>query len=144
MQITQLYDEIYRAITNDDGIMELMGLLGESALNKAKRVQKRRQPMNLADSDTILTFYTLGGRRQGSNDYVFNIPYIFDVYTKDDIELAQDISGKLLLLFDSKISNFKGLSTFETKFENQFESIVDLDNRYCFTTILVFSLSLVP
>jgi len=144
MQITQLYDEIYRAITNDEDIMTLMDLQGESAINKAKRVQKRRQPMNLADTDTLLTFYTLGGRRQGSNDYVFNIPYVFDVYTNDDVELAQDISSKIISLFDAKLSKLSGLSTFENKFENQFESLVDLPNRYCFTTIILFSVSLVP
>lgn len=138
MRVTQLYDEIYRAITNSNEIMALMGLSDATALDKAKSVQKRRNPQDLDNNMPLLTFYSPGGSKDRRNDAVYGAGFVFDIYTRDDVELAQDIGEALCELFDGQIPSFSGLTTFEVGFDNQFESIPDRPNTYCFTTVLVF------
>ena len=142
MHTTQLYDEIYRAITKTASILELMGLEDATPLDLAKRVQKRRQPMNIDKSMPLITFYCPGGRHDSRNDAVYGAGFVFDVYTNDDVELAQDISTELCELFDNELANFSGLTTFQTKLQDQYESLTDRQNVYCYTTVMVFFIGL--
>jgi hypothetical protein len=142
MLITQLYDEIYRALTSDDELMTLMNLKTSNLLKKAKHVQKRRQPQDIIENLPVITFYSPGGSKDKKNDLVFNSVFVFDVYTEDDVELAQDISTRINNIFDRKLSLFDGIENFESLFVDQSESLTDLANTYCFTTVLLFCISL--
>lgn len=146
-RVTQLYDEIFRALAKNTNILNLLGILpsgdvSQDNLVKASKIQKRRQPMNVVESLPIISYYTPGGTPDRRNNLVYNSTFIFDIYTNDDVELAQEISDTIVDLFDGEIPVFTGVENFETMVVDQFESTTDLVNTYCFTTIMLFSVSL--
>jgi len=141
MLVTQLYDEIYRVLSLDIVLMDLMGLTKADKVKKAKHIQKRRQPQDLISNLPLITFYSPGGSMDKKNDLVFNAVFAFDTYTTDDVELAQDISTRICDIFAKQLMPFKGIENFESLFIDQSESITDLANTYCFTTVMLFSIS---
>jgi hypothetical protein len=142
MIITQLYDEIYRALARDSAFMDLMGLTSADNITIAKKIQKRRKPQNIIDNMPIVSFYSPGGAKDRENDLVFGSVFVFDVYTNDDVELAQNISSVICKIFNKQLLSFAGIESFESMFADQSESLTDFPNTYCFTTLIVFYVSL--
>lgn len=142
--LADLYAGIYKVMVNDTQMLTLLGIPAGDALAKAKRVQKRSQPQDLDKYSPIITFYKVpGDGRDARNDNVYNATFVFDVYTKDDVELALNINKRIKELFDGEINPFQSVENFETFFEDGFESKSSLPNTYCFTSILTFSITIV-
>jgi hypothetical protein len=147
MIVAKLYNGIYKILANDQALLTYLGIyttIDSSAykLIKAKRIQKRSKPTELALNIPIVTFYTPPGRVETGNNLVYCTPVIFDIYTKDNVELAQDICTRINELLSSKISPFDGIESFESKFMSSYESGTDLTNTYCFTLVIEMSVSL--
>lgn len=147
MVVVNLYNEIYRLLTNDDDVLNYLGIdtsmdEGSVLLQKARKVQKRRRPQNPVDNVPLITFYTPGGGADQGNYMVFNSPFVFDVYTNDDVDLAQRLSSHLVGLLARKNHPMCGVESYETKLLDAFESSTDLSNVYCFTAVIRFSVTI--
>lgn len=143
MSVVNLYNGIYKVLANDEKVLNYIGI-GASAsnLDKAKRIQKRHKPQSLADNMPIITFYAPPGRREGENLLVYTSNFIFDVYTKDDVNLAQKIGDRLADMFDGEIYPMMGVESYESLVVTMHETATDLANCYCFTVVIQFSISL--
>lgn len=142
--VTDLYSEIHKALRSDPQFLDLMGLDPADLLSLGKRIQKRARPTNLAEENLPLTaFYAIPqGGADRSNYLVYNAIFMFDVYTSDDVSLALDIAKRIVQLFDVTIQSFDGVESFETALVAQHESASDLQNSYCFTTVLHFTVTI--
>lgn len=142
MQVVSLYNGIYALLAGNEDILESLGLSSSSSLvEKALHIQKRSKPQNLADNLPLIAFYTPSGGREGRNDNVYVATFTFDVYTPDDVDLAQTIGLQIANLFDDEISVFDDVENFSCRWLTSFESGVDMPNTYCFTTVLELSIS---
>lgn len=142
MTVVNLYNNIFKTLLLDEELLDLMSLTNENLVIKTEHIQKRRKPQNLLKSLPIITFYSPSGGVSEKNNEVYEATFVFDVYTQDDVELAQKISELICKLFDGKINSFYGIENFETALVEAFESEVNLSNTYCFTTVLLFSLTI--
>lgn len=141
--VVNLYNSLFRLLANDSIVLNYLGI-GESAttVEKALHIQKRVRPQNIVNYVPLIAFYALPGQREVRNDKVYNVEFTFDIYTKDDVELAQNIGQRIIDLLDGTIPPLSGVENFECYWENAHESLADLPNTYCFTVVIRFSLSL--
>lgn len=136
MSIVNLYNGIYRILANDDVILNLLGITDKSDnLKKAKRIQKRSQPQIIIEELPIITFYSPAGKRGVKNTEVYNATFMFDIYTKDNVDLALNIAQRIIELFEKKLNPMMGVETFESSFVEGYESRSNLQNTYCFTLV---------
>lgn len=141
--VTSLYSGIYKALANDEIILTLLGLdLTADDLTKAKRIRRRMVSQELVSDFPTISLYALPGHTDGENDRVYYAPFVFDVLTADDEELAMQISERIMDIFDGEINLFAGVENFEAKMLSQHESKTNLPNTYCFTTVLQFVVSI--
>lgn len=142
--IINLYVAIQKALFNDPQIQALMGFDPADLVSRAKRIQKRSDPQDLAiDIMPLIAFYAVSaGGLDPRNSLTYDAIFLFDVYTNDDVSLAHDISHRILEMFHAEISPFEGVENFETLLLNQYESRSDLENTYAFTTALKFSIAM--
>jgi hypothetical protein len=143
MQVVNLYNNIYALITNNKNILYYLGM-GDNPnnLEKAKKVQKRAKPQNLVDNIPLLAFYAPPGGLDRGNDSVYVAPFVFDIYTNDDVNTAHLIAEELTKVIDRKLLPFNGVDSFESRFITAHESSVDVENVYCFTIVFEFSILL--
>jgi hypothetical protein len=143
MAVVNLYNGIYRVLANDETVLNYLGI-GSTAsnLDKAKKIQKRATPQNPSDNMPLIAFFANPGRREGSNLLVYNTNFVFDIYTNDDVNLAQRIGDRLVELFEGEIHPLMGVENFESLLVSMHESESDLPNSYCFTVVINFSISL--
>lgn len=143
MSVVSLYNGIYKVLANDDTVLNYLGI-GASAsyLEKAKHIQKRAKPQNVAESLPIIAFYSLPGKREGQNLLVYTTNFVFDIYTNDDVNLAHQIADRIAALFDGEIHPMMGIESYESLVVTMHESDSDLPNTYCFTVVIEFSMSL--
>lgn len=143
MAVVDLYNGIYRVLANDPDVLNYLGI-GEGAdnLTKAKHIQKRSKPQDLADNMPLIAFYAPPGKRSGENYLVYESLFVFDIYTQDDVDLAQRIAQRIIDLFDDEMYPMDGAKTFLSMFETGHESTSDLANTYCFTVVINFAVSL--
>lgn len=144
MSVVSLYDAIYTYVSEDEYILNYLDIdctcpEEEVLLEKAKHIQKRAKPQNLAENLPLISFYTPGGSRDDDNYLVYSAYFVFDIYTPDDVELAMRIAQRIADIFDGELPPFNNIVTFETYFESGHESSVDLENVYCFSVVLLFS-----
>jgi hypothetical protein len=151
VSVLNLYNGIYQILATDSVFLGFLGVntvvagsntTEKIALAKAKHIQKRSMPQNIADNIPIVAFYTTGGGRESENNAVFNSTFIFDVYTADDVEKAHAMSNRILELFNEQLSPFMGVENFASTFIDGHESVVNLANIYCFTTSINMSINL--
>lgn len=143
MAVVSLYNGIYKVLSNDETVLNYLGVgSGASALDKAKRIQKRHKPQDLASNMPIIAFYATPGQRVGDNYLVYETNFIFDIYTNDDVSLSQKIGDRVLGLFEGVIHPMMGVESMESMVVSMHESAVDLPNCYCFTVVINFSVSL--
>ncbi len=143
MVVAKLYNGIYRVLANDPTILGYLGIgVGANALTKAEHIQKRAKPQDLDTHIPLFTFYTPPGQVETTNNLVYVTPVIFDVYTNDNVELAQNTTTRIYDLLSDQISTFMGVESFESRFITAHESGVDRPNTYCFTLVLEMSISL--
>ncbi|MEM0173400.1 MAG: hypothetical protein QXI16_02720 [Sulfolobaceae archaeon] len=143
--ITELYNGIYRTLANDEQILSYLNIditlpEDELLLVKAKKIQKRRKPQELIqDNLPLISFYSVGGGTLKRNSEVYMASFVFDIYTYNDVELAQQIANRIFEIFNRNIPLIPSITTFETDFEEAFESIVNgVSDIYCFTIVLDF------
>lgn len=143
MAIVNLYNGIYKTLSNDETILYYLGLKKDSsALDKAKKIQKRSKPTDIVDNLPLIAFYTLPGRREVKNLSVYQTSFVFDVYTADDVDLSHRITQRLIELFEGQLVPFENNTTFESMFLTAGEGETDLDNTYCFSTVFGFSIEI--
>lgn len=142
MSAVKLYDNIYMTLANDDTILGLMDIAGADPLTKALHIQKRANPQGLADNLPMISFYSPDGGRESGNSEVYNAIFVFDVYTNDDVDVAQQISDRIYDIFDNNILPWEGIENFSCTFLKSYESSVNTPNVYCFTTIVSMSIAL--
>ncbi|MGA4519200.1 hypothetical protein ACPA0F_18240 [Solibacillus silvestris] len=143
MSVVSLYNGIYRVLSNDETVLNYVGIGNQAtALEKAKRIQKRHKPQDLATNMPVIAFYSTPGSRMGDNYLVYETNFIFDIYTNDDVSKAQKIGDRILELFEGVIHPMMGVESFESMMVSMHESAVDLANCYCFTVVINFSVSL--
>lgn len=144
MAVVDLYNGIYKVLANDPDVLNYLGV-GASADNlvKARRIQKRNKPTNLVeDNMPLVTFYTPNGGRNPDNHYVYVCPFVFDIYTSDDVDTAQRLANRIIKLFDGELHPMQDIESFESYFVQGFETDVDATNTYCFTVVIEFSVTL--
>jgi hypothetical protein len=143
MVITDLYNGIYKVLANDAIILDYLGI-GETAnaLTKSRHIQKRANPQDVTDNIPMIAFYATPGRREGRNSFVYTTPFVFDIYTNDDVQLAQDVSDRLTDIFNGEIHPFAGIESFQAELVTAHESTTDLANTYCFTVVISMSVAL--
>jgi len=144
MDVVDLYNNIYRVLANDEAVLNYLGVgVSASALTKAKHLQKRAKPQNIVDNLPLIAFYAPpGGGRERGNELVYNAPFVFDIYTNDDVNLAHQIAKRIIDLFEGKLMPFMGMENFESKFVTGYESDSGMQNAYCFTVVMQMSVSL--
>lgn len=143
MAVVSLYNGIYKVLSNDETVLNYLGIgPSASSLDKAKRIQKRHKPQDLATNMPLIAFYATPGSRVGENYLVYETNFIFDIYTKDDVSNAQKLGGRVLELFEGVIHPMMGVESFESMVVSMHESAVDLANCYCFTVVINFSVSI--
>lgn len=143
MVVVDLYNGIYEALANNETVLNYLGLdVDSSYVEKAKRIQKRFKPPRIVKNLPLISFYTAPGRREAKNLNVYTADFSFDVYTADDVNLAHLISQEIVRVFEDKYISFENITGFRAFFMTAFESDVDLDNTYCFTTVIRFSVEL--
>ncbi|MEC0276808.1 hypothetical protein [Peribacillus frigoritolerans] len=143
MSVVNLYNGIYKVLANDKTVLSYLGI-GATAtpLEKAKRIQKRHKPQNLVENMPIITFYAPPGTRSRENLLVYSTNFIFDIYTNDNVDLAQKLGGRLVQIFDGEINPMMGIETYESLLVTMHETATDMANTYCFTVVVEFSFSL--
>mgnify|MGYP001228260881 CR=1 FL=1 len=143
MQVVNLYNNIYTLITSNDNILYYLGMGDNpSNLEKAKKVQKRAKPQNLVDNVPLVAFYAPPGGLDRGNSIVYVAPFVFDIYTNDDVNTAHLIAEELTNMIDRQLLPFIGVDSFESRFITAHESSVDIENVYCFTVVFEFSILL--
>lgn len=143
--VIELYNNIYRSLAKDSDFLSLMGIPPTADnLVKAKRIQKRSRPQNIADKGAmpLVAFYSPGGRVDPENDCVYGSVFFFDIYTKDDVDLAHKIASCIITKFKDQIAEFDDLETYSADFLEGFERSTDLQNTYCFSVTIVFYVSI--
>lgn len=142
--LRDLHMSVYKALANDEELLSLMGLTGATNLDKSKRIQKKSKPNNLLTALPLLTFYTPGGVKDRKNTEVFNANYTFDVYTKNDENLAMNIIDRVSRIFHRKlIETVDNLPNFEGEWIDEFESNTDLQDTYCYSCVISISVEIV-
>lgn len=144
MSVVNLYNGIYKVLANDKTVLSYLGISGASAtpLEKAKHIQKRHKPQNLVENMPLITFYAPPGSRAGENLLVYSTNFVFDIYTSDNVDLAQKIGERLVQMFDGEINPMTGIETYESLLVTMHETATDMANSYCFTVVVNFSFSL--
>jgi len=143
MTVVNLSNGIYKTLAKDGVVLNYLGI-GPTAtsLMKAKRIQKRSKPTSLIENLPLITFFLPPGRRGGNNMDVYSTQAQFDIYTKDDVDLAQKLGSRIIELFEGEIPPMDGVTTFESLFVSAHETPSDLANTYCFTVVVQFSIEI--
>lgn len=141
--VVNLYNGIYRVLANDKSVLSYLGIDSKATpLERAKHIQKRHKPQDLTDNMPIIAFYAPPGTRSGDNYLVYETNFIFDIYTNDDVNLAHQIADRIKSLFEGVIHPMMGIESFESCVESMHESATDLNNTYCFTVVVQFTVSM--
>ncbi|BAU28157.1 hypothetical protein DFP93_101233 [Aneurinibacillus soli] len=139
MAAVNVYNAVYRLLAADKDILELLGLtLASSNIDKAKKLIKRKKPPNLTTLP-IVTFYALPGGRDGENKEVYVAPFMFDIYTNDDVDKAQKIAQRIIGMFDGVLPDVKETATLEAMFVTEHESETNQVNTYCYSVGIDFA-----
>lgn len=142
MLVVNLYNNIFRMLSNDEIVLSYLQIgedVDDLLVEKAKKIQKRSKPQEVTDNIPLIAFYAPPGRLDTENYLVYNAPFVFDIYTYDDVDTAHKLAGRLSELFDRKLLSFSGVENFSSRFLTAYESSVDLENVYCFTAVFEFS-----
>lgn len=148
MDISKLYNAIYKSLTDDTEIQSLLGIKTEGTekqilLSKARKVQKRVKPPHVANAMPMISFYLdpKSGRDRNNLD-VYNAGILFDVYTKNDVDKALKIASRLIAMYDGEIIPANDITTLESMLLTSYESLVDVADAYCFTLVFSFSVEI--
>lgn len=139
LTIISLYNGIYKMISSDSEILGYVGLQTDSTYaQKGRKFQKQSKPQQLADNLPVISFYTPGGSTDYVNLDVFCPVFFFDIYTRDNVNLAHQIAERLCVLLTGCL-NFTGVGGSSATIIDAHESNSNLENVYCFTIEASFS-----
>ena len=142
MNVVGLYNNVYTALIEDTELLTLLGLSNTSSfLEKAKKLQKRAKPPNLISNVPLIAFYAPPGSVDRGNYEVYVAPIVFNIYTNDDVNKAHQVATRLSQIFHNENLPFCGMDSFESKMVTSYESSVDIENVYCFTVVIEFSIT---
>lgn len=137
-----VYNGIYKLLSNDAVILQKLGLPPTPTNEqKGRKIQKRSKPQELSDNLPIITYYTPGGNMDIINQNVYKPLFYFDIYTKDNVNLAHEIAERIFELFDGVVNCFPNLENAEASFIDAHESDPGQPNVYCFTLEILFSIA---
>jgi len=140
MQIINLYDNIYKLIANNQKILYYLGMSSDAShLDKAKKIQRRAKPQDLIDNVPLISYYALPGGVDKRNDIVYVAPFVFNIFTFNDVDAAHSIAEELTDTIDKKLLSFEGVENLESRLITAHESGVDEEDIYCFTVVFEFS-----
>jgi hypothetical protein len=141
LYISDVYASIHKVLREDEVIRQLMGFDDTTTdVEMALRIQKRRFPVELVENNLpLITFYKLPGQREFRNHLAYVTAFDFDIYTKDDVELAIDIADRINYLFDGKFLPLPKGSSFKGQYITSAEDNTDLENTYKYFTQIEFT-----
>lgn len=143
VKISDVYAALHKILREDEVIAELMGFTADtSALEKAKRIQKRKIPMDVLEGSKLplISFYKLPGRAE-NNHLSYMTPFDFDVYTNNDAETAINIADRINeLLHDQYVPVCSG--SLKSKYVTSAEDATDLKDIYKFYSQILVNLTL--
>ena len=143
MQVVNLYNNIFTLIVDNESILYYLGVGNEASdIEKARKIQKRAKPQSLVDNVPLIAFYAPPGGLDRGNDTVYVAPFVFDIYTFDDVDTAHKIAEELTRMIDRELLPFWEVDSLESRFVTAHESNVDIENVYCFTVVFEFSIIL--
>lgn len=138
-----LYRGIIKSLLGSTEFMNLMGLSNADAETKSIRIQRRRKPQNILKNLPLVAYYTPDGSKDTDNVDVYCPTFVFDIYTNDNVELAQNIGELIKGLFADKLVGMSNITSYSSNFECEFESDAGLDFCYCWTIVMTFRVNLV-
>lgn len=139
LTIINLYNGIYKLLSNDPDLLNYLGLTEDATYSqKGPKFQKQSKPQQPAGNVPLIAFYTPGGSVDYVNLDVFCPIFIFDIYTRDNVNLAHQIAERLCVLLTGCL-NFTGVGGSSAIIVDAHESNSNLDNIYCFTVEASFS-----
>lgn len=141
LRISDVYACIHKTLREDEVIRQLMGFDSSTKTTEmALRIQKRMNPVDLVENNLpLITFYKRPGQREFKNHLAYVTAFDFDIYTKDDVELAVDIADRINYLFDNKFLNLDKGSSFRGQYITSAEDRADLENTYKYFTQIEFT-----
>lgn len=143
INISDFYAYVHTTLRNDPQIQSMLGLSTTSTLTEmAIKIQKRKQPQNLVPNNLpLISFYKNPGER-GENYLEYRFIVDFDIYTQDDVELALNISDRIVELFDDKYLPLLKGSVFKGVYVTSAEDGTDLANTYKYFTQIGFTIGI--
>lgn len=143
INISNFYAYIHQVLRDDPEIRSLIGLDASSTLeDAATKIQKRKKPQDLVSPNLpIISFYKNAGTR-GNNYLEYRFIVDFDIYTQDDVELALNISDRIIQLFDDKYIGLTQGSFFKGQYITGAEDDTDLENTYKYFTQIGFTIGI--
>ena len=143
LNISNLYAYIHKILREDKGIQLLMFNNTAPSLEvAAMRIQKRSSPQNLnVNNFPLISFYSGQGMR-GDNYLEYVMPFDFDIYTKDDVELALKIADRINKIFENEYVGLECDSQFKSMFVTMGEEQTDQSNTFKFFTRILFTLGM--
>jgi len=146
VRMSDLYAYIHSTLREDEEIQELMKFTNSaSALTKAKRIQKRRNPKGLIVNDNnlpLISFYANPGTR-GENHLEYMVAFDFDIYVMDGSEeTAIDIADRINSLFDGKFLDLACIDSFTCEFLTMGEVDTDQKDVYKYFTQILFNIEM--
>ncbi|MGM7682868.1 hypothetical protein ACSVDA_12010 [Cytobacillus sp. Hm23] len=143
MKVASLYNSIYKVLTSDETVLNYLGAANDTLLMVSEnRIHMRQTPPDITSNLPLITFYAKPGQRLDDNFIVYENNFAFDIYTNDDVTLAQKIGDRIFELFEGGIQPGVGLDSFDSTVVSMHESSVELFDTYCFTIVIKFSYSL--
>ena len=143
VKVSDVYAALHQLLREDEIIGELMGFTAKTtALDKAKRIQKRKIPADTLQSAKLplISFYKLPGRAE-NNHLSYVTPFDFDVYTNNDTETAINIADRINeLLHDQYVPVCSG--SLKSKYVTSAEDATDLKDIYKYFTQILVNLTL--
>jgi dihydroorotate dehydrogenase len=141
MDISELYSAIHKRLREDSVIINLLGLTNPSMVDLVTRIQKRMNPSSLLTLPMIC-FYNHIGTRGIENHLEYTAVFDFDIYTKDDVETALNITNRINELFNNKYIKLENTSSFRSYFVTCSEVNSDEPNIYKFYTQVAFTITI--
>ncbi|AIW39927.1 hypothetical protein MHB54_05935 [Paenibacillus sp. FSL M7-0802] len=126
-----IYESIFSVLQKD---AELHTLLENSGTTPSKimmeKIQKRRHPKGLQqDQLPLISFYkSAGGRGENYLDYwsIFN----FDIYTRENVDVALRIADRITTLFDDEYQSLTQGGLLKGQYITGSDHDTDLENTY--------------
>lgn len=137
--VVDLYNELYKLLTNDDQLLAFLSIPQDDEVSKAQQIIKRRKLNDLSRlPKPLLSFYATSGKRHVDTSFLHDSFFRFDIITLDDIELSHKIGSYLYQKFEGCSFSINGVESLDSIVYSQQETDTGLASAYCFTLVVRF------